>query len=137
MDISYKLKGLNKALKDIDKFSKRKQNQIADELAGAGLDIETRAKHLCPEDTRFLRNHIIRKPEKWSVIVGSSVNYAPYVEFGTGGLVDISGWEDFAAQFKGKGKRQVNRRAQPFLRPAFDESKNKLIKELNRIIKSK
>lgn len=49
-----------------------------------------------------------------------SVPYAPFVEFGTGGLVSIpDGWEELAGQFKGSGKREVNLPARPFLIPPF------------------
>ncbi|MVM34396.1 hypothetical protein GO755_30470 [Spirosoma sp. HMF4905] len=49
-----------------------------------------------------------------------SVPYAPFVEFGTGGLVSIpEGWEELAGQFKGAGKREVNLPARPFLIPTF------------------
>ncbi|MBO0947524.1 HK97 gp10 family phage protein [Fibrella forsythiae] len=43
-----------------------------------------------------------------------------YVEFGTGGLVEIpAGYEALAAQYRGKGIKEVNLPARPFLIPAY------------------
>lgn len=56
---------------------------------------------------------------------GFTVKYSPYVEFGTGGLVDVpQGLEDYATQFKGEGLKQVNLPARPYLfNSAFEETK--------------
>ena len=57
---------------------------------------ETYAKMLCPVDTGRLRNSITHVQEDESTeIIGTNVEYAPYVDLGT-----------------------VKQRAQPFLRPA-------------------
>jgi hypothetical protein len=59
------------------------------------------------------------------------VNYAPFIEFGTGGLVNIpKGYEKTAAQFKGKGIRQINLPARPFLIPTTKSELRKMIKRL-------
>jgi HK97 gp10 family phage protein len=64
------------------------------------LRIERRAKQLCPVDTGRLRSSIstaiIVDGRSISGIVGTNVEYAPYVEFGTSRM-----------------------EAQPYLRPAF------------------
>jgi hypothetical protein len=49
----------------------------------------------------------------------SDAEYSAYVEFGTGGLVDVpTGLEGYAMQFKGKGIRQINLAPRPFFFPA-------------------
>lgn len=52
-----------------------------------GSAIETEAKHLCPVDTGRLRASIVTTevpdPDGVTVTVGTDVEYAPYVEFGT------------------------------------------------------
>jgi len=59
-------------------------------------------------------------PFKTGVTVGTNVKYAPYVEFGTGDGVKIpTGWETYAAKYKGRGVRKVNNRARPFLVAAY------------------
>jgi hypothetical protein len=60
--------------------------------------------------------------------ISFSEDYAPFVEFGTGGMVVVpSGWEDFAIKFKGKGIRTVNAPARPYLIPSFEKG----VKEIN------
>jgi len=67
-------------------------------------------------------------------ILENGVNYAPYIEFGTGGLVSIpAGLEEEAIVFKGAGLRKINMRAQPFFfRPAFEEFK-KMVERLKKL----
>jgi hypothetical protein len=61
-------------------------------------------------------------------IVGTPVNYAPYIEFGTGDLVEIpEGTEEVAAQFKGRGIRKVNIKGDSFLNFAAVHERKKLI----------
>jgi len=80
-----------------------KKEEIQEKLLQIGLEIEGAAKRKCPVDTGRLRASINTKQQKGNTIqVGTNVEYAPYVEYGT---------EDM--------------KAQPFLRPAFDEILNK------------
>ena len=90
-------------------------------------------------DTGYLRNSIYLKEQgsndKFIYTVGAKAKYAPYVEFGTGGMVTIpAGYNDFAAMFKGKGVRRINLRARPFLIPAFEQEKPQLIKRLKKLL---
>jgi hypothetical protein len=49
----------------------------------------------------------------------ANAKYAAYLEFGTGGNVDVpKGFEDLAIGFKGKGVRKVNLTARPHIIPA-------------------
>ena len=58
--------------------------------------------------------------------------YAPYIEFGTGGLVDVpKGWESLAIQFIGKGIKKVNLPARPYMHPAFVKGSKQYIIDLN------
>lgn len=62
--------------------------------------------------------------------------YSAYHEFGTGRLVEIpDGWGELAAQFKGKGVRDVNIAARPFLYPAFKDGVKTYLKDLKFAIK--
>lgn len=58
------------------------ESAIYKALEMVGLECEKNAKKLCPVDTGRLRNsitHEVQSSEK-AVIVGSNVEYAPYVE---------------------------------------------------------
>ena len=56
-------------------------------LFKVGQRVANRAKQLCPVDTGRLRDSITadlqHEPEGYVVAVGSNVEYAPFVEFGT------------------------------------------------------
>lgn len=65
----------------------------------------------------------------------NTANYSPYIEFGTGGLVNVpQGLEDYAIQFKGKGIKQVNLLPRAFLYPAWKKNGIKFIERVNKII---
>ena len=71
--------------------------------------------------------------EVWAGGTGKGINvkYAPYVEFGTGSQVVVpDGLKDYAIQFKGRGKRKVNNRAQPYFFPAIKLSTKKMMTKL-------
>jgi hypothetical protein len=62
------------------------------------------------------------------------VNYAPYVEFGTGTKVKVNeDTRDYAWQFKGKGIRKVNLLERPYFFPAVRIGVKGMINELNRM----
>lgn len=85
--------------------------------------VETAAKAMAPVDTGALRDSIRSEvsDEGKTVVgyVGSDLEYAPFVEFGTG----IAGAGSAGA---GPGPYNMNWHgmvAQPYLRPALDESR--------------
>lgn len=131
------LKGLEKQLKEKDK----QLTKVLDaEIKAAVLNINNKQKSLAPVDFGVLRSSL-----KWSkesplnyeiASVGAGSSYAPYVEFGTGGEVEVpKGLEDFAIRYKGKGIRKVNMRPQPFFfQPAFEEW-NKFKRKLKEMLK--
>lgn len=81
-----------------DLFKGAKDDAIARALEAIGLVAEGYAKRLCPVDTGRLRNSISHTHDENSAYIGTNVEYAPYVEFGT--------------------RRQ---KAQPYLKPAVTE----------------
>lgn len=115
---------LNKAINDKNKAL---TDGLDAELTASVLEINAVQKQRAPVDFGLLRSSLkteVNKPlEKTIVSTGTGSSYAPYQEFGTGGLVSIpSELTEEAAQFKGKGIRKVNMRAQPFFfAPAFEE----------------
>lgn len=112
-----------------------------------GMKIEKYAKALCPVGTPestgrhgyrggTLRNSItyeVNMDDK-SVTVGSNVEYAPYVELGTGPyFTPPPEWEQFESE-RGSGIGHSYVRPRPYLRPAIvdhiDELKSVVEKEL-------
>jgi HK97 gp10 family phage protein len=62
---------------------KEKDEAIQRALEIIGLVAESYAKMNCPVDTGNLRNSISHTVKKDTAYIGTNVEYAPYVEFGT------------------------------------------------------
>ena len=101
-----------------------------------GGKVESYAKGLVPVDTGTLRNSIMHQVDGDTVIVGSAVHYAPYVELGTGKAYSPPPkWMENNAE-RGHGLGNYNRNPKPYLRPAvenhIDEYKSVIENELKR-----
>lgn len=101
-----------------------------------GGKAESYAKGIVPVDTGALRNSITHKVDGDTVIVGSAVHYAPYVELGTGKAYSPPPeWMENNAE-RGHGLGNYNRNPKPYLRPAvenhIDEYKNVMENELKK-----
>ena len=68
----------------IIKFDKMGDYSVQDALTKSCLVVETAAKNRVPYDTGNLGNSITYVIDGDVGIVGTNVEYAPYVEFGTG-----------------------------------------------------
>lgn len=111
------------------------------ELAANGELMATSAKNLVAVDTGRLRNSIsLKKDQFLSYYLVAQTNYAAYVEFGTGnGFIQPENkeWGLLASQFKGKGIKQVNLPARPYMRPSILAYYPKFKEEAIKIIRSK
>ena len=108
---------------------------IARGLEKCGLVGEGYAKKLCPKDTGNLRNSITHNvdAEKQEAYIGSAVEYAPYVELGTGIHYPGGRPTPWAYQDEhGRWHWTHGNEAQPYLKPAVENHK----KEYQNIIKS-
>ena len=98
--------------------------------------VEADAKTKAPKDTGALRNSIKSKVESSSGemagIVYTPLEYAPYVEFGTGLFAENGGRADSwkYQDDKGNWHKTNGQKPHPFLRPALDENKDKIIEIL-------
>ena len=137
--ISFKIEGLDALIKRLGKLSPKIAKEVAMEVNASALSIQSKAKRDVKVDNGTLRNSIQLKEvnvgTKIVYTVGSALKYAPYVEFGTGGEVNVpAGYETFAIQFKGKGIRKINLRARPYLIPAFESEIPILRKNIQKVI---
>ena len=118
------ISGLDSVLFNLGNAAAIYQDKIKLAVATVSNDILNEAKSNAPVDLTNLVKSGRAEPIDGGLggKITFSIKYAPYVEFGTGGLVVVpSGWEDFAMQFKGAGVRTVNLRARPYLLPAFEK----------------
>lgn len=133
MNIKVDIKQNKAIFKDMDK---KMQSFLEDEIARTTQDIADDASAIVPVKDGFLKSSIIGTTKELHGEVRADKHYAPYVEFGTGGLVDVpAGVEGFAIKFKGQGIRQVNQRPQPFLFPAFFRNVELMKKRLTEKLK--
>jgi hypothetical protein len=89
------------------------------------------AKHTIHGGAGLLGSIYKRTVQAMEKVVGTPVYYAPYIEFGTGDLVEIpEGAESVAIQFKGKGIRKVNIKGDSFLNYAAVDQQKKLIERI-------
>ena len=139
--ISFKIEGLDALIKRLGKLAPEIAKEVAMEVNASALAIQSKARRDVVVDNGILRNSIqlkeVNKGDKIIYTVGSALKYAPYVEFGTGGTVNVpAGYEDFAIQFKGKGIRKINLRPRPYLIPAFESEIPVLRKNIQNVIKN-
>lgn len=119
-----------------EKLSKENDAEVNKLLVSTALTIERRAKMFAPVDMGLLRSSIRTNFKKDAKEVTVYVNrkYAPYPEFGTGNKVVIpDDVKDYAMTFKGKGKRKVNLRAQPYFFPAVRLGYKEMMMKLNQL----
>lgn len=136
---------LNKLKNKLDKMRTFESKTLSNELGKTGSEIVRLAKRSAPVDKGSLKQSISAQRSGKSINVVAAANYAPYVEFGTGGSVDLTDMIElgippsYAAQFKGKGIRDVNLPARPFFfssaRIGFKNLLNRLNGEIKKAIK--
>lgn len=124
-DIEIKENHTDEVLKALDEATPKILEMI-------GIKAEKYAKALCPVGTvestgkkgyrgGTLRNSITHSIDDDTLSVGSNVEYAPYVELGTGpNFTPPPEWESFDAP-KGSGVGHGYVKPRPYLRPAIEE----------------
>lgn len=107
-------------------------------LNKACLLVEASAKEKVPVDTGALRRSITSEVNGKEGIVGTNLSYAPYVEFGTG-LFASNGdgrktpWSYQSAD--GEWHYTKGMQPQPYLGPALEENKSKILDIFKEAIK--
>jgi HK97 gp10 family phage protein len=140
--IKVKLEGLEKSIRNLNSWETEKIRKVANQFDRSALAVEKNAKLKAPVDMGRLRSDIQKKVTKTdhnrvvSAEVFNTVKYAPFVEFGTGALVEVPAeQQEYALQFKGKTGRVRNGRARPYLFPAFEQERPILIQKLEEILR--
>jgi HK97 gp10 family phage protein len=143
-NISFRIEGLDALIKRIGKLAPEIAKEVAMEVNASALAIQSKARRSVASNSTdkgrlvgSIQLKEVNTGDKIMYTVGSALRYAPYVEFGTGGTVNVpAGYEDFAIQFKGKGIRKVNLRPRPYLIPAFESEMPILRKNIKNVIKN-
>lgn len=145
-DVTVQFRGVDKFQRRMKSWIRSQREKTQENLRKIGRAWVTEAKRRVPVNTGRLRNSIdketgIDATGDFFVAVGSSVRYAPFLEFGTesiaGGRVKALGTgpiitdEQAVKDWPAKRKRGARRQQMPFLRPAFSFLRPKIIELLN------
>lgn len=134
------LKGLDKVIANLKKYGKEAEKDIEDATEITARNIELYAKSTVVANFGKLGQSIQAKQEDkthWTIEAGGTVApYAAFVEFGTGGLVQVPNeLKEQAWLFKGKGIKEVNLRARPYLYPSLLRGRKEYLKALKDLLK--
>lgn len=130
MSAEIKIEGLDEILYKLDKISSNAN--IEEALGTCCAIVEKSAKQKAPKDTGALRRSITSKVEDNKGIIFTPLEYAPYVEYGTGLFAESGGRKDVPWNYQddeGKWHSTSGQKPQPFMRPALEENKA-LIKQI-------
>jgi HK97 gp10 family phage protein len=133
------IKGLNSVIADLRKYGKEAEKDIEGVTELVARNIEKYAKQSAPANFGKLGQSIKavqESPLNWTVEAGGVIApYAPFVEFGTGGLVNVpTELKEQAIKFKGRGIKQINLRARPFLYPALIRGREEYLTKLKKVL---
>lgn len=130
-DIVIKIEGLEEVIDNLGEVMDDKK--LIKALGKACALVERDAKKKAPKGTGELRNSITSKVEREGNgavgIVFTPLEYAPYVEFGTGLFAEDGGRTDVPWNYqddKGEWHSTSGMHPQPFMRPALNENREKI-----------
>ena len=129
---------ISRLLKQLDQFGndgKRLAVAITNQTAE---NISNKARTRAPVDLGQLRQSVGNTKATLEIntsIIFANAPHAPYVNWGTGGLVDVEPmFTEIAILFKGKGVKKINLPARPFLTGSYMEEANEYPKRLTSAI---
>lgn len=125
------LEGLEEVLAAIEELDDTSNLEIA--LGKACAIVERAAKQKAPKNTGELSRSITSKVEGLTGVVYTPLEYAPYVEYGTGLFAEEGGRTDVPWWYKddqGKWHKTSGQHPQPYMRPALDENRTQIIEIL-------
>lgn len=111
------------------------ERKIYQAIGKACALVERKAKEKAPKDTGALRRSITSEVDNsQGEMVGTiftPLEYAPYVEFGTGLFAETEGRQDVPWSYqddKGNWHTTSGQRPQPYMRPALEESREDILR---------
>lgn len=126
---------MNIEIKNLDGVIDRLENLVdtsnLDEILGkAAAIVEADAKKKAPKGDGALRNSIASRVEDSAGIVYSNLEYAPYVEYGTGLFAEEAGRTDVPWVYQddeGNWHTTSGMKPQPYMRPALEENRERIV----------
>lgn len=127
--MSIQFEGLDEVLKTLEQPADPRKLEKA--LTKACLLVERSAKQKAPKDNGELARSITSRVEGGEGVVYTALEYAPYVEYGTGLFAEEGGRTDVPWCYqddKGEWHTTSGQHPQPFMRPALDENREDILR---------
>ena len=129
MSGNIRLEGLEEVLGALDNLADASNLNAA--LGKACALVERSAKQKAPKDKGDLRRSITSKVEGTEGVVYTPLEYAPYVEYGTGLFAEGGGRQDVPWNYQddeGNWHSTSGMKPQPYMRPALNENKEEILR---------
>ena len=126
--MNVEFEGAEKLMARLDRMSN--EAALKKSLETAALLVERSAKQKAPKDTGALRRSITSKVEGLEGIIYTPLEYAPYIEYGTGLFAEGNGRKDVPWNYqddKGNWHSTSGLKPHPFMRPSLDENREKIV----------
>lgn len=127
--MNVEFEGEEKLIARLNKMSN--EAELKKSLETAALLVEKSAREKAPKDTGALRRSIRSKVEGLEGIIYTPLEYAPYIEYGTGLFAEKgNGRKDVPWNYqddKGNWHSTSGLKPQPFMRPSLDENRKKIL----------
>ena len=127
--MSIEIQGLDRLLDSLENIADPQKINLA--VGRACALVERSAKQKAPKDTGELRRSISSKVEDGVGVVFTPLEYAPYVEYGTGLFAENGGRSDVPWSYQddaGEWHTTSGQKPQPFMRPALDENREQILR---------
>ena len=139
MSVEIRIEGLEEVFEDLEGLIDI--HKLEGAMGKACALIERSAKQKAPKGTGELRRSITSKVDKvGSGVIGTvftPLEYAPYVEFGTGLFAENGGRQDVPWNYqddKGEWHSTSGMHPKPFMRPALNENREQIKRVLREAI---
>lgn len=129
--MSIRLEGLEEIFQELEKLDDT--SNFTQALGKACAVIERSAKQKAPKDTGALRRSITSEVNGLEGVVFTPLEYAPYIEYGTGLFAEGGGRTDVPWNYQddaGNWHSTSGQKPQPFMRPAVNENREQIIQIL-------
>lgn len=123
------IEGIDELIKKLEDLTNQERIQKA--LGKACALVERSAKQKAPKDTGELRRSITSKVEGLVGVIYTPLEYAPYIEYGTGLFAESGGRMDVPWNYQddeGNWHSTSGQKPQPFMRPALQENREEIIR---------
>lgn len=127
--MSIEFDGLEEVFNSIEDIADMDKLNAA--LEKACMVVEAAAKQKAPKGNGELRRSITSKVENGEGVVFTPLEYAPYVEYGTGLFAEEQGRQDVPWSYQddeGNWHSTKGMKPHPYFRPALEENRDKIIK---------